>query len=188
VAVIAYAALLRGINLGDHNKIAMSALRPVITALGLSDVATYLQSGNVVFKVDSGDTTALERLVSESIEASFGLDIPVLLRSAAALRQCWTSNPYEETDESRLYFCFLDREPEAGRIAKLASHPLAAPPPGSDSFALVGRHIYMHVPNGYGRTKLSNAFFERQLGVVLTARNWRTTKALLEMTEALTKA
>jgi uncharacterized protein (DUF1697 family) len=183
--VTGYAALIRGVNLGDRNKIAMASLRPVIAALGVSDVATYLQSGNVVFRSDSTEAAALEKIISEAIAKSFQLDVPVLLRSAAELRQCWADNPFADNPEASQYVCFLELEPDEEHRAKLAAHPLSSPPPGSDSFALVGRHVYMHVPNGYGRTKLSNAFFERHLGVVSTARNSRTTKALLDMTAAL---
>lgn len=185
--VHAYAALLRGINLGNHNKIAMPALRRAVEGLsaGTTAVATYLQSGNVVFASEMSDLAALTAEMEEAIAATFGLQIPVLLRTREDLIVAYRANPFPEANEGALYCCYLAESPAPVRLADLAAHPLASARTGDDEFAVLGRHVYVHCPNGYGRTKLSNAFFERHLRVISTARNWRTTRALVEMAEAL---
>ena len=172
------AALLRGINLGGHRKLAMADLREIFAACGAENVNTYVQSGNVVFTGASP-----KRLVGEvetEIERRLGLDVRVLVRSARELEGLVSANPFpDEGDPTRLHVTFLAEPPAPERVDGIDSAPFAP-----DEFRIAGREVYLHVPHGYGRTKLGNTFFERKLGVAATTRNWRTVLKLAELTRA----
>lgn len=173
-----YAALLRAINLGSRNKIGMPALAKLFDALGHEDVKTYVQSGNVVF-TSSGKAQTLERGIHKAIEDELGLDITVMVRTAAELKALVNGNPYlkKQDDPLKLHVTFLASAPDAEKAAKIA-----VPDGETAEFTLAERDVYLHCPDGYGRTKLSNAFLERKLGVAGTTRNWKTVLALHELT------
>ncbi|GIG89143.1 DUF1697 domain-containing protein [Plantactinospora endophytica] len=177
-----YAALLRGVNVGPGNRIGMADLRRIVTALGHDDVRTYLQSGNVVFgAADGADPERLGGDVRAAIADELGLDVPVLVRSGAELTALAGANPYAKAqpDEVKLLVAFLAELPDPDRAAELTV-------PGTDTaeftFAGTGRDIYLHYPDGYGRTKFSNAYLEKRLAVASTTRNWRTVQALADLT------
>ena len=167
-----YVALLRGINVGGHNRVSMPELREVFAALGAGDVATYVQSGNVVFASD-GTPSGLVDAIETSIRRDLGLDVTVLLRTHAQLAKIIAGNPFAAADPAKLLVTFLAGKPDGARVRKL--DPDTGRP---DRFRLVGQELYVHCPNGYGRTKLTNAFFERQLGVAATTRNWKSVTKL----------
>jgi uncharacterized protein (DUF1697 family) len=174
-----YAAMLRGINLGSRNKVAMPALRTMLEdGLGYDDVVTYIQSGNVVFK--TGDkAAAVEKAVRYAIAKEFGLDIAVFVRTKAQLKKAVDANPFLKAgkDADKLHVMFLDAKPAAAKVKAVTDKEWAG-----DEIAVVGTEAFLHCPNGYGRSKLGNAFVEKQLGVAATTRNWRTMKKLLELT------
>jgi uncharacterized protein (DUF1697 family) len=169
-----WVCLLRGINVGGK-KVAMKALKELLEGLGHEDVTTYIQSGNVVFGSDGGDAEALSAAIEKAIGAQMGLDVTVLLRSPAELAAVVAANPFPGV-EDRLHVTFLAEEPARSKVD--AVDPDGYPP---DAFAVVGREVYLHCPDGYGRSKLGNSFWERKLGVAATTRNWRTVTKLLEM-------
>jgi len=171
----AYVALLRGINVTGRNKIAMSELRPCFEALGHTDVRTYIQSGNVVFATKAGAPDRIGAAIEKSITATFGLDIAVLVRTRAELATVLKHNPFGP----EAYVTFLDTVPARARVAAL--DPAAFAP---DEFAVHGREVFVRCPNGYGRTKINNTFFERKLGVRATTRNWKTVTTLSEWAAA----
>jgi len=185
----AYAALLRGINLGGGTKVAMAELRSVCSDLGLSRVETYIQSGNVVFSSRRTDVAGLTGELESAVSGAFGFEIPVVLRSGSQLGVVAGANPFVEAgnDERALSVGFLGARPESERVRMLLSDPLASPSPGGDEFAVRGEEVFIHHPNGYGRTKLTNVFFERRLGTHMTVRNWRTVTTLVSMTSATAK-
>ena len=177
-ALSSYAALLRGVNLGSHNKVSMADLRELFEALGHEDVATYVQSGNVVFKARGGAssvTTAIERRIARDL----GLDVAVILRSKTQLARIVAANQFtkKEREPTRLHVTFLAETPPRAAVRELSSGDFAP-----DSLHVKGKEVYLHTPQGYGRTKLSGPFFEKQLGVVATTRNWRTVTKLAELT------
>jgi uncharacterized protein (DUF1697 family) len=174
-------ALLRGINLAAKNRISMADLTSVLSAMGLEDVTTYLQSGNVVFRSSSAARRTADAIEGQ-IAKAFGLDVTVLLRTPAELRKIAGGNPFlaNEPDPVKLHVVFLDAKPAAK--AKTQLDPERSPP---DQFALRGREIYLHLPSGSARSKLTLAYFERQLGVKATARNWKTVTRLVELAEQL---
>lgn len=159
--------LLRAVNVGGR-KLSMSALREVVADVGGKDARTYLQSGNVVFSSSRSVASGLSAALSKAA----GFDVPVVLRSAADLAAVVAGQPFDGP-ESAWHVTFLSSSPAASALDPSAY--------GADSFAVAGREVYLRTPNGYGRTKLTNALFERRLGVVATTRNWRTVCALAEM-------
>jgi uncharacterized protein (DUF1697 family) len=172
-----YVALLRGVNLGARNKLAMGDLRALVEGLGGEDVQTYVQSGNVVF-TSGADAGRLERRLADAILRAHGLEVPVLVRSAGELDAIVRKNPFLRTDadEKSLHVTFLEEQPRQALVKEL--DPSFSPP---DELHVEGREVFLLCPNGYGRSKLSNAFFEKRLGVVATTRNWRTVFALAEL-------
>jgi uncharacterized protein (DUF1697 family) len=173
-----YAALLRGINLGSRNKIAMADLRDLFERLGAEDVSTYVQSGNVVF-ASSVPQAGLARAIEQRIAADLGLEIAVLLRTRAQLAKLLRANPFAGEGDSALHVTFLAETPARARVRAL--DPARSEP---DEFRVAGREVYLYCPKGYGVSKLSNAWFEKQLGVAATTRNWRTVTKLAELTGA----
>jgi uncharacterized protein (DUF1697 family) len=171
-----YVALLRGINLGPRNKIAMGRLRTACESVGYEDVATYIQSGNVVFSTDRTATGALERTIEHTIESTFDLRVAVLVRTAAEMRRTVKLNPFPEADSRSLHVTFLSARPLPSALkahgARAADH---------DEFKVVGRDLYLHLPNGFGRSKLASTPVERTLEVTGTTRNWRTVTTLADM-------
>jgi uncharacterized protein (DUF1697 family) len=172
-----YVALLRGINLGPRNRVAMTDLRRLVEELGGKDVRTYLQSGNVVFRSSTG-AAQLGRRLQKSIGRTLGLDVTVLVKTGAQLAKICERNPFSAggTDPKTLHVTFLAEAPARGRVRELSERRFAP-----DRFRIAGREVYLHCPNGYGRAKLSNDLFERALGVPATTRNWRTVTALAEL-------
>ena len=176
----AYVALLRGINVGGNNMLPMKDLAAMFTRAGGISVQTYIQSGNVVFRADREISTRIPAAVAKAITARTKLQIPIVTRSASELRQIAQNNPFARrgVDTDKLHVVFLAAAP--GRAAAQALDPQRSPP---DEFIVRGAEIYLHCPNGYGRSKLSNAYFDAKLNTVSTVRNWRTVLKLLELSE-----
>jgi uncharacterized protein (DUF1697 family) len=173
-----YVALLRGINVGGKNKLPMADLAAMFTAAGCSGVRTYIQSGNVVFEAPAAVAGAVSGEVGRAIEAGFGYRIPVILRTAEELGAVLRNNPFlaAGADPQTLHVTFLSAEPLPARVAAL--DPGRSPP---DELVVQGREIYLRCPNGYGNTKLTNAYFDAKLAATTTVRNWQTVEKLAEM-------
>ena len=170
-----YAALLRAVNLGSRNKVSMAALRELVEELGGVDVTTYVQSGNVVFRSPERSAAKVERGLEKRISADFGLDVKVLVRTGRELAKIVAGNPFDEAPDD-VHVAFLGEKPSAARVREL--DPEFGLP---DEFHVAGREVYARYPKGYGRTKINNAWFEKQLGVAATTRNWRTVTKLAEL-------
>ena len=174
-----YVALLRGINVGKNQRIAMSDLKALLAALGHQDVATLLQSGNAVFAADGGSTDAMAKGIEQAITSELGLDVRCLVREAADLNRVVSANPLRdhEQDGSRLLVTFLSKRPDAAKVASIDPEAFAP-----EVFAVGRQEIYNWYPEGVRAAKLTYSFFEKKLGVVATARNWNTVTKLLAMT------
>ncbi len=174
-----YISLLRGINLGAHYKIKMPDLTVLYESLGLTNVQTYVQSGNVVFTSEETDRARLEEAIKAKIEEAYGYNVPVLVLAADELRRVAQANPFlteRNADPTHLHVTFLAHPPDDERV-----RGFVPPMSGEDEFILVGSAIYLFCPKGYGRTKLTNNLFENKLKVAATTRNWRTVGTLVEM-------
>jgi uncharacterized protein (DUF1697 family) len=172
-----WVALLRGVNLGARNKVPMAGLRGLMADIGAEDVQTYVQSGNVVFR-SALARAELVRRIEREISARFGVDADVVLCTKAELKRVVAGNPFAgaEPEPTRLHVTFLARPPERARMTDLEGDEFEP-----DRFHVTRAAVYLHTPKGYGRSKLSNAYFERKLGVRATTRNWRTVTTLAEL-------
>jgi uncharacterized protein (DUF1697 family) len=177
----AHVALLRGINVGGKRSLPMKVLSEVFVAAGCSDVRTYIQSGNVVFRASPTLAAKLSSVLPRAIAKAAGFDVPVVIRSADELRAAVKNNPYLKrgTAAELCHLMFLTDAPEPARVKKLD-----ATRSSPDEFAVLGRDVFMKLPNGVARSKLTNAYFDSALATVSTLRNWRTVLTLLEMAEA----
>lgn len=171
--------LLRGINLGSHNRIAMPKLREVLEGAGFDDVQTYVQSGNVVLSSRASPATVArrcERLIADEL----GLEIDAVARARNELATVVRRNPLGAVakDPKRYQVSFLDRKPDAAVVRKLKG---AVVPP--EEFVAIGRELYAWHPSGVARSKLWALLAGRGLGVTATARNWTTVTKLLELAD-----
>lgn len=169
-------ALLRGINLGSDNRLAMPALRESLTAAGYGRVRTYLQSGNVVLDTEQS-TTRLAAAVSALLAAEFGLELQVIVRDATELADVVTRNPFPEEAASNpkaLQVTFRGEPVDAATLAELEAR--ASP---SEKVVVSGRELYSWHPDGIARSKLAVAITPKHTAA--TARNWTTVTTLLEM-------
>jgi len=162
-----YAAFLRGINLGQTNKVAMAGLRATAERLGCADVRTHLNSGNLLFGSSQPPAT-LERELAQAISQDFGLSIDVAVRTQAQLQAILAANPYPDGDPSQVAIAFLLTDPPADAAARLAAVAQEHEP-----FVVAGREVYVHYTRGLGTSKLAEQF-GKVVGVSATVRNLRT--------------
>jgi uncharacterized protein (DUF1697 family) len=174
-----FIALLRGINVGGHNKIPMAELRSLCVDLGWRDVQSYIQSGNLVFKADQVPAY-LEAELEQAIDRRFGLSIPVIARAAAEWSAYMASNPYldESAREPNLVMLALSKAPPTEDAAQKLQERAA----NGERIARVGDVLWIYFVEGAGRSKLSPSLLDRIVGSPVTMRNWRTVLALDELT------
>jgi uncharacterized protein (DUF1697 family) len=173
-----YAVLLRGVNVGGRNKIAMADLRRILTELGYADVKTHLQSGNAVVSSElPPDRLAAE--IGQALQEQTGLACAVLVRTGPELTALLASHPLgqEPDNGSRYFVAFLSGVPEPAAAAKVDGLES-----GPDRAWVQGQEAFLWCPNGAADTKLTNTSLEKRLGVTATARNWNTVRKLAELT------
>ena len=163
--------LLRGVNVGGRT-LPMAELREVVESLGFGDVRTYIQSGNVLF---SAPRRPNPDVLEAAIARRFGLEVDVMLRSPAELRRVIERNPFPNAEPSRLHVGFMARRPAPADVAALDEEAFAP-----EQFAILGTELYLHLPNGMGRTKLPD-YVLRRVKVPTTVRNWNTVTKLAEL-------
>ncbi len=177
-----YVALLRGINLGPHERMKMERLRESLAALGFGQVQTYIQSGNVVFKAGKASPASLGKQIEDRILADFGFPAAVILRTQEELGKAIANNPFLKRrgiDIASLHVTFLAEEPAPPALKALEG--LTAKP---DESCCVGKEIYLHLPNGMGKSSFMKSPIERRWLKAATTRNWNTVNALYEMCRA----
>lgn len=172
-----YIALLRGINVGGNNKLPMRDLAALLEGLGLRNVKTYIQSGNVVFQSEGGAAAALSAAITDAIRQSHGFAPYVLILDSAALAAAVAANPFPEgeAEPKSLHLFFMDSVPRAYDAD--AIERVKAP---SERYRLIGQVFYLHAPEGIGRSKLAETV-GRGWGVNITARNWRTVSEVMAL-------
>jgi uncharacterized protein (DUF1697 family) len=176
-----YISILRGINVSGKNLIKMNSLKEMYEDMGFQNIRTYIQSGNVVFKCLEINLQKLEKLISEAIFKQFALNVPVLVREYSELKSILSRNPFQndlKEDNSKLHITFLSTSPEKHFIEHIDSESYLP-----DKFYIMERTVYLFCPNGYGKTKLNNNFFENKLGVTATTRNLKTLMELVKIAE-----
>lgn len=176
-------AMLRAVNVGGRGKLAMADLRDLCTELGHTQITTYIQSGNVVFTTDRpAGTVAARRQIgdelSRAIAERHGAKSAVMVRTLPELRAALSAVPYldDEPESSKLMIVFLSDRPPADAAASLDPERFAP-----DRFEVIGREMFVHYPNGAGRSKFTADYFERRLGVASTTRNLNTVRKLVEL-------
>ncbi|HEY7431693.1 MAG TPA: DUF1697 domain-containing protein [Streptosporangiaceae bacterium] len=185
-------ALLRGVNVGGRNKIAMADLRQIVAALGHTNVVTYIQSGNVVFtardaggKAGEDGAAAMAGELAQAITRATGLRPGVVVLSRDELAQVIQDNPYPgEPNPKFVHAVFLPPDPGPEVAPKVAALVERVAADGSrDTATLIGRVLFLHTPDGFGRSKLSELLLARSNSPVPagTARNWSTVSKLLDL-------
>ncbi len=169
-----YAAFLRGVNLGPNNKISMPALRAMAEDLGYTNVATYINSGNLII-TSAKRAATLEREISEAIKDTFGRPIDVAVRTAAQLERIVAENPFPDGNPSQVSVAFVMKAPEATAKDKVASVAKDYEP-----FTFAGQQVYVNYSQGMGNSKLAERF-SAIIGVSSTIRNLRTVEKVLAL-------
>jgi uncharacterized protein (DUF1697 family) len=174
-----YISLLRGINVGAHKRIKMDQLRASFEKLGLEQVKTYIQSGNVIFKTTKAPPARLSKQIEDRLLSDFGFPVSVVSRTADEMAKAIDGNPFVKKhgiDLQTLHVMFLSDAPGAPALQKLAA--LTAAP---DQSCCLSKEIYLYLPNGTAESSLMKNQLDRILSVVTTTRNWRTVNALHKM-------
>lgn len=175
--------MLRGVNVGGHNKIKMDLLRALCETVSMRNPQTYVQSGNVVCRTNQRDSKAIAKKLQQAIERDFGFSPEVITRTVSELRDVIARNPFAqrpEVEPNKLLVTFLADDPGPEARAKVLRIPTEP-----EELHIDGREIYTYFPNGQARPKLSWAAVERAVQTPGTGRNWNTVTKLLEMAEQL---
>jgi uncharacterized protein (DUF1697 family) len=179
-------SLLRGVNVGTHNRVRMEQLRAVYESLGLRGVETYVQSGNIVFRTAARHLDPLARKIEAAILRDCSVRTVAVLRTCAEWRDAIARNPFAGRagiDPAHLLVSFL-----SGNPGDEARRNVLAIPAGPEELRIEGRELYVYYPNGLARPKLSMTMVEKMLATVGTGRNWNTVIKLLEVAERLEAA
>jgi len=175
-----FIALLRGINVSGQKKIKMSDLKTLFEEDGFQNVTTYIQSGNVIFSAKEKTPAKLEERISLCIKKQFGFDVKVIVITPGEIENTLKNNPFikKKKDFDKLYVIFLSTVPSPVNIEKLNESDFSP-----EEYIINGKCIYLFVPNGYGKAKLNNNFFENKLKVSGSTRNWKTVNQLYELSK-----
>ncbi len=174
-------AILRGINVGGKRKILMADLKSMFEQMKFSNVSTYIQSGNVFFDVeDEVDPSVLAQNLEAAIKKTFGFEVPVIIRTPEEIERAIQQNSFYQagSDISHLHLSFLSEEPAIEHQAETASYNYAP-----DKFDIQGKDVFIYCEGKYHKSKLTNNFFEKQLKVRATTRNWKTVLKLWELSK-----
>ncbi len=164
-------ALLRGINVGGHHKVPMAELRALCESIGWKDVKSYIQSGNLIFQ-STREHWRLESELEQAIQEHFSFDIPVIIRTGARWQELLAGNPFSDvsrTEPNRVMLGLAKSAPAAGAAVALQEYATSG-----ERIRVVDNALWMHFPNGSGRSKVTPALLDRLAGSPVTTRNWRT--------------
>lgn len=177
-----YIAILRGINVSGQKIIKMAELREHLASLGFHNLTTYIQSGNIVFQCDKEENSLLEDKIQQNIKINYGFDVPVIVRSLSEWQMIVDKFPFnfKECDITRLGVTFLKNKPAHIPLEEINKFKAE-----NDELVYEDKEIYLHIPDGFGKSKLTVNVIERKLKVSATTRNWKTTIKLLAIAEEL---
>lgn len=173
--------LFRGINVSGQKQIKMSTLKLLFEELRFDNVETYIQSGNVIFSAREKSIKKLEDKISSAIKSKFGFDVQITVLTPEAIGHVIQSNPFlkKKKDTDELYVIFISDFPSIENVKKLEELNYSP-----EEYVIDRKFIYLFVPNGYGKAKLNNNFFENKLKVFATTRNWKTVNKLFEFSKS----
>ena len=173
-----FVALLRGINVSGQKKIKMSELNTLFEDIGFQQIETYIQSGNVIFSSKELSKDQLTRIISSGIKNKFHFEVEVIIITPQEIDQVLKNNPFikKKKDTERLYVTFLSDKPSVELINKFKENDFSP-----EEYYIDEKKIYLFLPNGAGKAKLNNNYFENKLKVRCTTRNWKTVTILSEL-------
>lgn len=178
-----YISILRGINVSGQKKIKMAELTALYESLGFQNVVTYIQSGNVIFDSTVQNEEELRDMIERAINERFKFDVPIVIRTNQAIKSIIDHSPFGPIDlakdGTKVLLTFLSAEPAKEKISEIQTY-VAEP----ERLIIKGKEAYLHCPNGYGKTKLTNTFLEKKLEVDATTRNWKTVHKLFELSKS----
>lgn len=176
-----YIALLRGINVSGKNIIKMTELKQLFLIEGFKNVTTYIQSGNIIFNTTENSKIKLEQTIKTAIKNQFGYTINLLVLTKQELETVFYNNPFivknTEIDITKLYVSLLNTAPDLNKISEIKAFIVNS----DDEFIITEKRIYLYLPNGSAKTKLTNNLFEKKLKTVATTRNWKSITKLIEL-------
>lgn len=168
-----YISLLRGINVSGKNKIKMDELKSLYEHIGFEDVSTYIQSGNVIFTTDIKNKNELCKTIEVAIKEKYKFHVPVVLRTKSEILNIIKSCPFGsvdiENEGSKILVTLLSSLPAKDSLENITKFVA-----DTEKLVLKDKEVYLYCPNGYGKSKLSNNFLEKKLGVSATTRNWKS--------------
>ncbi len=174
-----FVSLFRGINVGGQHSVRMDELKALYESLGFKDVATYIQSGNVVFTGDGADVAQLTRRIENSFVQKCGFSTKVIVRTAAELQDIVAHNPFQDQPQKEskwVVVLFLATQPD-----RIALEDLQKSYDGPEEFYLIGQELFIYYPNGIGRSRLTVPLIDKKLKTTGTGRNWNTILQLQKM-------
>ncbi len=174
-----FIAMLRGINVSGQKLINMDDLRSYLRELDFGNVRTYIQSGNIVFNCSRSAPYRLQNLIQAKIWEEYGFEVPVIVKTPDQLEETLGNNPFQkeaEKDAKKVLVTFLAEVPSTSRVEALKALDYSP-----EKWLLRKADLYLYAPNGYGKAKMNNNFFESKLKVRATTRNWRTVNILVQM-------
>ena len=175
--MIRYIAFLRGINVSGQKLIKMETLRQYFAMPGLSNIVTYIQSGNVLFDAKETEETKLLKKIGKGLARQLGYEVPVVLRSVEEIKTIIANNPFKKipADNRKLYVHFLSSVPDDSLFKSLEGYKNE-----SEDIRIFNREVYL-LTGSYGNTRLNNSLIEKKLGVTSTARNWATVNKIINL-------
>lgn len=175
-----YISILRGINVSGQKKIKMADLKSLYELLGFKNVVTYIQSGNVIFDVETKNITELKATIEQTIQEKYGFHVPVAIRTNQEIADIIRNSPFGSVnlakDGAKILVTFLSSKPAEANISSIQQYVAS-----SEKLFVIEKEAYLYCPNGHGKSKLSNIFLERKLGVEATTRNWKSVHKLYEL-------
>ena len=168
-----YIAILRGINVSGQKKIKMVELKAIFENLDLENVQTYIQSGNVLFDSSVTSKIDLKIIIEAVIVKTFDFEVPVEIRTKSEIELIIENCPYGaidiDNDGTKVMVSFLSSRPSKAKLDAIKKYVVSP-----EKLIVIGKEVYLHCPNGYGKSKLSNVFLEKKLGVTATTRNLKS--------------
>ena len=173
-----YIAVLRGINVGGNRKIVMDDLKQLLEKMGLQNISTYIQSGNIIFSSTMSEIDA-EKAMKKAVHEKYGFDVPVMVRTINNFHNLVANNPYlKDENIDKLYVAFLSEIPKENAVEKFEGKSF-----GNDKFTVIGNHVFICYDTKLSDSKLNNNSIESDLNVIATTRNWKTVSKLIELTD-----
>lgn len=174
--MIAYIALLRGINVGGHKKIPMAELRELLSKSGFENVKTYIQSGNIILQTRLSNREKVEKQIQKSIKDQFGFEVPVIVKTRNQLLKNFEDSPFPQDKKEDSYFVILSATPNPELVKKASEKTFY-----NEEFEIIDDCLYFYSSTGYGKSKFNMNWFEKVLNIKATSRNYKTMVKLIAM-------